>query len=200
MAIEIRLQNHLRGNLIDNVPSVARFLARLPKSAFGGDRCESFVRRFDCAGELGPQLLDKLNRRSCRFSDFPAHMSRNAHDHGMDLSILHELCDLSDRSFVISNRFERVREQAQLIGNRQSNSRSAKVDPQNRIHWCQFGSDLLQFARQFANEFFNSLRLMPVADQNRIGGSDNDQIVNAEKRDARFAVVEDNVVAGVECA
>jgi hypothetical protein len=111
LAIEVCLQNHLRGNLIDNVPSVARFLARLPKRAFGRDRCESFVTGFDCAGKLASQVFDELERRGCRFSDFAAHMSRNADDYGLDFSISHQLGDLRDRSFVISNCFERVREQ-----------------------------------------------------------------------------------------
>jgi hypothetical protein len=56
----------------------------------------------------------------------------------------------------------------------------------------------LQFGRQFADEFFNSLRLVPVTDQDRISGADNDQVMHAEQCNARFTVVENDVITCVE--
>src|SRR5207247_10056074 len=59
--------------------------------------------------------------------------------------------------------------------------------------------ELLQLRRQLPDEIFDLLSLVPMTNQNRIACPDDDQIMHAEQRDCCLAVVEDNVIAGIEC-
>src|SRR6267378_407654 len=57
---------------------------------------------------------------------------------------------------------------------------------------------LLQLRRHLADEILDILGLMAVANQNCVARPHHDQIMHAEQRDRRLAVIKNNVVTGIE--
>src|SRR5205085_7443695 len=70
--------------------------------------------------------------RSC--ADFSTHLSRNTDHDFLDFSLSNDLCNPLSGVFVRRNRFKRVSQQTQFVRNRQPDSRSTEIDPQNWIH------------------------------------------------------------------
>src|SRR5439155_14892563 len=56
----------------------------------------------------------------------------------------------------------------------------------------------LQLGRQFTDQAFDLLGLMPVTNQNRVACSHDDEIVDPEQRDRGSLLIENNVVGGIE--
>src|SRR5207249_11372553 len=62
-----------------------------------------------------------------------------------------------------------------------------------------FSPRLLQLRRQLANEVLDLLGVVPVANQNRVASAHNNQIVHADQCHRRLTVIENDIVAGIEC-
>src|SRR3979411_537724 len=58
---------------------------------------------------------------------------------------------------------------------------------------------LLELWWKLADQVFDLLRVVPVTNQDRVAGSDNNQIVDAQKRDSGTLLIENNIVSRIDC-
>src|ERR1700730_12269602 len=58
---------------------------------------------------------------------------------------------------------------------------------------------LLELGWKLADQVFDLFRVVPVTNQDRVAGSDNNQIVDAQKRDSGTLLIENNIVSRIDC-
>ena len=175
-----------------------RFFPRVSQRAIRCDRGESLIPGFNRTRQLRAQLLNELQSFIRGFSNLAAHVPRNPDNHFVDLALTNDFCDSINGRFARLNCLQGMREHSQLIRNRESDASAAEIDSQDWIHGRESDRSLLQFGWKFAHEILDFLRVVPVANENRVAGADDNEVVDAEQRDRGFAIIKDNVIAGVE--
>jgi hypothetical protein len=122
------LQNHLRRYLIDIAASRARFLSCFSQRPVGCHRRQPFIPSDDRARQICAKLFYELKRFGRGSTDRAFHLAGNPHHDMIYLSFANNLRNSPCGPIIGRDRLERMRQQQQLIGDRRSDARPAKID------------------------------------------------------------------------
>ena len=130
---------------------------------------ESFVPRSHFAWNDGAQFFREDERVVCGRSDCAVEMAGESDDDTTNIFFAHYFGHARDRVFVLRpfDRLDGMRQKLQLIGNSQPNAGLAKVYAENSFHTARCAR-LLQLGRQAANEIFDFLCIVPMANQQSV--------------------------------
>ena len=130
---------------------------------------ESFVPRPHFAFNYGAQFFREGERVIGGRPDRAVEMAGESDDDTTNIFFAHYFGYARDRVFVLRpfDRLDGMRQKLQLVGNGQPNAGLAKIYAEDSFHTARCGR-LLQFGRQAANEIFDFLCIVPMANQQSV--------------------------------
>ena len=130
---------------------------------------ESFVPRPHFAWNDGTQFFREGERVIRGRSDCAVEMAGESDDNTTNIFFAHYFGYARDRVFVLRpfDRLDGMRQKLQLVGNGQSNADLAKIYAKDSFHIAPCAR-LLQLGRQAANEIFDFLCIVPMANQQSV--------------------------------
>ena len=125
---------------------------------------ESFIPRSHFAWDDRAQFFGEGERVICGRSDRAVEMAGESDDDTTNIFFAHYFGHARDRVFVLRpfDRLDGMRQKLQLVGNGQPNAGLAKIYAEDSFHAARCAR-LLQLERQAANEIFDFLCIVPMA-------------------------------------
>ena len=127
---------------------------------------EPLVPRLHFAWNDGAQFFREGERVICGRSDRAVEMAGESDDDITNIFFAHDFGHARNRVFVLRSldRLNGMRQKVQLVGNGQPNASLAKIYAEDSFHTTRCAR-LLQLGRQAANEIFDFLGIVPMANQ-----------------------------------
>ena len=145
--VEIALQNHLRRHLVDEASRIPRLLAAFAQGTMRSHCGETLIPGDHFAGKQRTQFFSEGERFTGSLAHTAIHVARQPDDDPLDVFLPHKFSDPLWRfAMRRRDRFNRMGEHAQLIGNRDADSRATEIYAKNapsdwkRAHCNPLGS------------------------------------------------------------